>query len=82
MNENKENSQREVYLKYENTIKRKANSLIGSGEIEQEINIVELDINQAIKAQCRGYVLYSESYREYSPYIKCGNYETVGYTNR
>ncbi len=82
VNESKDASQREVYLKYENTIKKKANSLLANGENRSVIDISELDINQAIKAQCKGYVSYNEIYHEYSPYIKCGNYETTGYKKK
>ncbi|MBO5376304.1 MAG: hypothetical protein J6A52_05570 [Bacilli bacterium] len=64
------------YKKYENIVKKAANS---SANGKYNINIDDLDISDIIKKQCDGYVLYNSNTNSYVPYLKCGNYMSAGY---
>lgn len=73
-------SKYETYRKYENIIERTANKY--SQEFPECININDLNINTAIKNECTGYASINIDKESYSAYLKCGNYETVGFSNK
>ena len=75
------------YEKYEQIVRdsaidyREENYPYISDEEEFKINITLLDIPNEITRKCEGYVIIeknSEGYN-YSPYLKCGSYNTPGY---
>lgn len=76
------------YLDYEYIIKEETPQYVNKiyGEINDEkiryVNINDLDIDNVIKEECRGYVeVYKNNTMYYETYIKCSNYETEGYND-
>ncbi len=72
-------TQHEIYRKYEKLVKKAAESAF-SNHTEEYININDLDISNAIKSECVGYVLLDSSSLEYTAYLKCGNYQTANFS--
>lgn len=74
-------SQYENYKSYEKKIKSAALVYAKTNGYVDYINIGVLKIDNKIKSACDGYALLDSSGNSYTAYIKCGNYESSGYSS-
>lgn len=72
-------SQYETYRRYEKVVS-KAASNYAKNEMLEYINIEDLELSDTIKYECIGYVLLNDDSDAYTSYLRCGNYESSGFS--
>lgn len=73
-------SQYERYKNYEKKVKKAAESYAKINGYFDIINIGDLEIGNSIKSECHGYAQLDSTGKSYIPYLKCGNYESEGFS--
>lgn len=72
-------SQYETYRRYEKVVSKEASNYAKNTVLEY-INIQDLELSDIIKSECIGYAILNDDSDTYTSYLRCGNYETSGFS--